>query len=204
VFFSDFPPINFTKGGRKKMEKEIKNIGVIGSRDLPFPYAGKVGDVVDALLEKGFHIASGGAIGVDQFCLDRVLASDSSDKCTIFAAWKNYKGFPVKVRPYVREAREKGASILWGLASAKEQRSLVRVALLKRNERLIEACYGLVAFIAAGSRGSMFTISKAVKKHLPLVVFPVGCELPHFSSVKWVALRCGGCWEWGFKAVYLR
>ena len=91
-----------------------------------------------------------------------------------------------------------------GLVQGKEPHSIVRMALLKRNEKLVQASYGVVAFITAGSKGSLFTISKAVKAHLPLVVFPVSCELPTFQNVKWVALRCGGCWEGGFKAVYLK
>ncbi len=90
------------------------------------------------------------------------------------------------------------------------------MALLKRNERLIEACYGLVAFLMPASKGTIFTISKAVNAHLPLEVFPVDAQgfshklnfnpviLPEFSNVKWVALRCGGCLDGGFKAVYLR
>ena len=182
----------------------IRNIGVVGSRSLGFEYADKVGQVVDDLLERGFYIASGGALGTDQFCLERLISSGNSDKCSIFSAWKNYAGFPAKVRPFVREARQNGATLFWGWSQGKEPQSMVRMALLKRNEKLVEACYGLVAFINAGSRGSVFTITKAVKAHIPLVVFPVNCELPKFTNVKWVALRCGGCWENGFKAVYLK
>jgi hypothetical protein len=194
---------------KKPCQKEvsspaIKNIGVIGSRSLPFAYADKVGQVVDDLLERGFHIASGGALGTDQFCLERVISSGNADRCSIFSAWKNYAGFPAKVRPFVREARQEGATLFWGLSQGKEPQAMVRIALLKRNEKLVQASYGLVAFITAGSKGSIFTINKAVKAHLPLVVFPVGCELPKFTNVKWVALRCGGCWENSFKAVYLK
>lgn len=182
----------------------IRNIGVIGSRSLPFSYADKVGQVVDDLVERGFHIASGGALGTDQFCLERLISSGNADKCSIFSAWKNYAGFPVKVRPFIREARQNGATLFWGLSQGKEPQAMVRIALLKRNEKLVQACYGVVAFITAGSKGSVFTITKAVKAHLPLVVFPVGCELPQFTNVRWVALRCGGCWENSFKAVYLK
>ncbi len=182
----------------------IRNIGIIGSRSLPFSYAEKVGNVVEDLLERGFHIASGGALGADQFCLERLISSGNSDKCSIFSAWKNYAGFPAKVRPFVCEARQNGATLFWGWSQGKEPQSIVRMALLKRNEKLVEACYGLVGFITKGSKGSIFTISKTVKAHLPLVVFPVDCELPKFTNVKWVALRCGGCWEGGFKAVYLK
>ncbi len=182
----------------------IRNIGVIGSRSLSYAYVDKVGQVVADLLERGFHIASGGALGTDQFCLEKLISSGNSDKCAIFSAWKNYAGFPAKVRPFVRKAQQDGATLFWGWAQGKEPQSLVRMALLKRNEKLVEACYGLVAFINAGSKGSIFTISKAVKAHLPLVVFPVGCELPQFSNVKWVALRCGGCWDSSYKAIYLK
>jgi hypothetical protein len=185
-------------------ETAIRNIGVIGARSLPFSWAGRVGDVVDDLLGRDFYIASGGALGTDQFCLERVINSGNASKCSIFSAWQNYAGFPVKVRPYIRAAKQKGASLFWGWAQGKEPPSMVRIALLKRNEKLVQACYGLVAFINASSKGSIFTITKAVKAHLPLVVFPVDCELPRFTNVKWVALRCGGCWDNSFKAVYLK
>ena len=41
-----------------------KVIGVIGSRSLPVGKAELVGSVVDDLLKRKFHIASGGAVGV--------------------------------------------------------------------------------------------------------------------------------------------
>ncbi len=194
----------------------IRNIGVVGSRSLPIAYADKVGLVTEDLIERGFHIASGGALGTDQFCLDRIISTENAAKCTIFSAWQNFSGFPVNVRPYVREAQKKGASIFWGYVSKEVPPYVVKMALLKRNERLIEACYGLVAFLVPGSKGTLFSITKAVKAHLPLVVFPINHQgfetkqifnpliLPAFSNVKWVALKCGGCWEGGFKAVYLR
>lgn len=182
----------------------VRNIGVVGSRSLPFGYAGKVGQVTDDLVARGYHIATGGALGADQFCLERVITANQASKCVIFSAWQNYAGFPVKVRPFVREARKYGASVLWGWSTGKECHSAVRLALLKRNERLVEACYGLAAFMMPASKGTSHTVSLAVKAHLPVVVFPVNCEPPQYRFVKWVPLRCGGCWEGAFKAVYLR
>jgi predicted Rossmann fold nucleotide-binding protein DprA/Smf involved in DNA uptake len=194
-----------TKETRAINQKQgIRNIGVIGSRSLPYTYRQKVGEVVDDLLSRNFNIASGGAIGADQFCLDQLINTNNCAKSTLFSAWKNYKGFPAKVRQFARQAQQQGTSIIWGPATGQEPQALIRFALLKRNERLVQACYGLVAFIMPNSRGSLFTISKAIKAHLPIVVFPVGCELPHYKTVKWVPLRCGGCWEGGFKAVFLR
>jgi hypothetical protein len=185
-------------------KKLVKVAGVVGSRSLPFEYVGKVGDVTEDLINRGFHIASGGALGTDQFCLERVFASGNASKCSIFSAWQNYKGFPVKVRPYIRDARQAGATIFWGLAQGQEPQGLIKFALLKRNEKLVNACYGLLAFLMPSSRGTLFTISKAVQAKIPVVVFPIGCELPHFSNVKWVPLRCGGVYEGAFKTIYLK
>ena len=41
---------------------------------------------------------AGGAIGADQFVVERLLRLGQSEKATIFSAWKQYSGFPVKVR----------------------------------------------------------------------------------------------------------
>jgi len=191
------------KQGASLCKASIRNIGVVGSRSLPFEYADKVGNVVEDLLGRGFHIASGGAIGADQFCLERLISSQNSSKGTIFAAWQNFKGFPVKVRPYVREAREAGATIIWGLAQGNEPHGLIKLALLKRNEKLVQACYGILAFVMPSSKGTLFTISKAIQARLPVIVFPVNCELPHFPNIKWNPLKCGGVYEGSFKTVYL-
>lgn len=194
------------KGGRVKVATAgvIKSVGIIGARSLDYRLADKVGNVVEDLLARNFHIASGGAIGTDQFVIERLLRIGQSDHCTVYSAWTNYGGFPIKVRAMMRQFKSYGGHLLWGPSAGKETHHVVRMALLLRNQRLVEACYGVVAFINGSSRGSIFTIKKAVKSHMPLVVFPIDCHLPIIESVKWVPLRCGGCWENGFKAVYLK
>tara|TARA_B100000315_G_C14388392_1_gene500728 strand:+ start:109 stop:711 length:603 start_codon:yes stop_codon:yes gene_type:complete len=182
----------------------MRSIGMIGSRSLPQPLAERVGNIVEDLLSRHYHIASGGAIGADQFVIERLLRIGRSDSCTVYSAWKNYAGFPVKVRAMMRQFKEYGGHLLWGVASGKEAPNLIRMGLLLRNQCLVDACYGLVAFIDGHSRGSLFTIKKAASKRLVIVVFPHECQLPVLSYVKWVPLRCGGCWEGGFKAVYLK
>ena len=93
---------------------------------------------------------------------------------------------------------------MWGISSGKESRLSITRALLQRNTQLVEACEGLVAFLTAESRGTFFTLKEAVIRKKKLVVFPIGRELPGFQVVKWVPLKCGGCWEGGYKATYLR
>lgn len=177
-------------------------IGVVGARSLGYEYAELVGQIVDDLLTRNNHIATGGAIGTDEYAICRLLRTGYSDRCTVFAAWKGFEGFPAKVRAAVRQFKDYGGHIVWGPAGKNE--ALVKTALLMRNIRLVDACYGLVAFITGDSRGTVFTIKKACAKRKPTVVFPIDCCLPEIPNVKWVPLRCGGIWEGAVKAVYLR
>jgi predicted Rossmann fold nucleotide-binding protein DprA/Smf involved in DNA uptake len=51
----------------------IKSVGVIGSRRLPYLQANNVGSIVEDLIKRDYHIATGGAIGADQFVLERMI-----------------------------------------------------------------------------------------------------------------------------------
>ena len=177
-------------------------VGVVGARSLSYQYADHVGQVVDDLLTRGNHIATGGAIGTDEYVLCRLLRYGHSDHCTVFAAWKGFDGFPSKVRAAVRQFKDYGGHIVWGPAAKSEP--MVKTALLMRNVRLVDACYGLVAFITPDSRGTIFTIKKAAAKQKPIVIFALNCDAPDIPNVKWIPLRCGGMWEGAVKAVYTR
>ena len=193
----------------------IRSVGVIGSRGLPYPVAEKVGQITEDLIARGYHIASGGARGTDHFVIEKLLKIDQTQHGTVYSAWQNYTGFPATIRATLREFKEKGGSILWGPITGKEPDFMVKQSLLFRNARLVEACYGLVAFLTPDSRGSVFTLKRALEKRLITVVFPSTFRtadtpvvdsglLPKVDYVKWVPIKCGGCWENGFKAVYLR
>lgn len=194
--------INQVENRYQKVVEGPRLIGVVGARSLGYEYADLVGQIVDDLLTRNNHIATGGAIGTDEYALCRLLRNGYSDRCTVFAAWKGFEGFPAKVRAAVRQFKDYGGHIVWGPAGKNE--ALVKTALLMRNIRLVDACYGLVAFITGDSRGTVFTIKKACAKRKPIVIFTVDCHLPEIQNVKWVPLRCGGIWEGAAKAVYTR
>ncbi len=181
-----------------------KSVGVVGSRSLPYSLADKVGNIVHDLIYRKYHIATGGAIGADQFVIERIIRIGLLDRCTVYSPWQNYAGFPVKVRAMIRQFKDYGGHLLWGEVGGNEPQHLIKMGLLLRNQRLVSACYGLVAFIDGNSRGSIFTIQKAAQKRLTMVVFPHDCHLPEIDIVKWVPLKCGGVWDDGFKAVYLK
>jgi len=182
----------------------IKNIAVVGSRKLSPKYSNQISQIVDYLLSKHYHIASGGAKGADDFVLRQLLHRDRADRGVIFSAWDTYKGFPADVRKHIRYFHQNGGSIMWGTSSGAEPIMAVKMALLHRNIRLVQACEGVIAFMNADSRGTFYTVREAVKAKKKLVVFPINRELPGFSIVKWVPLKCGGCWDGGYKAVYLK
>lgn len=183
---------------------EERCIGVIGARSLPTDSSPLVGDIVEDLLDRGFHIASGGAVGTDEYVAYHLVHIGMADKGTIHTPWASYKKFPVKLRALARQFKEYGGSILWGDIRGDKDYSAVRAGLLARNVRLVDASHGIVAFLHGDSRGTLFTLSRATALHKPIVIVPVDRDLPTFSSVRWKPLLCGGCWEGAYKAVYLK
>ncbi len=181
-----------------------KLVGVIGSRSLPLQYAEHVGAVVEDLIKRKNQIASGGAVGTDEYCLAYLVHIGEADKGTVYSPWSTYEGFPVKVRVLSRQFKEYGGSIVWGNLRGQEEYAVVRAGLLARNMRLIDAVTGIVAFLHGDSHGTLFTLRKALSAHLPVVIFCIDRRLPEFANIKWKPLICGGCWEGAFKAVYLK
>ncbi|MGE4170820.1 MAG: hypothetical protein AB7F28_08915 [Candidatus Margulisiibacteriota bacterium] len=187
------------------VEKAVKTIGVVGSRSLGgYEVHDRVGNVVDYLLRRGHSLATGGAVGIDQFALDRVVERGQQDRCSIFSAWNSFGGFPGTIRKQIRGFKEGGGHVVWGAACTQDHHNVVRGELLLRNIKLVQACDGIVAFLSRNSRGTVFTLKQAAAKRLSLVVFPLEGELPTIACVKWVPLRCGGLWEGAVKAVYTR
>ena len=196
--------VSVSQHEKTSMKRSIKSIGIIGSRTLPYSLANQVGDITQDLIKRHYHIATGGAIGADQFVIERLLSQGLSDHGTIYAPWQNYNGFPIKVRAMTRQFKQYGGHLLWGQINKTDPQHLIRMGLLLRNQRIVSASYGLVAFIDGHSRGSIFTIKKAAQQRLIMVVFPHNCHLPEIDCLKWIPLKCGGCWENGYKAVYLK
>ncbi|MDR2406986.1 MAG: DNA-protecting protein DprA, partial [Bacteroidales bacterium] len=76
-------------------------IGIVGSRELPESFRGQISDVVRYLLERGYHIHSGGAVGADLFVLQSVIDCGAYSRAAIFSAWSSVVGFPRIVQPYI-------------------------------------------------------------------------------------------------------
>lgn len=150
------------------------SVGVIGSRSLPVRFAPLVDHVVSLLLARGFSVASGGAMGADQFALSAVLRQGASSRSVVYSAWSSAAGFPFSVRPQVERFIGSGGNVVWGSSSIGSPRQVAVSALLRRNRRLVSASSVIVAFLHGPSRGSLYTIRHAVSRGVPVIVFLCG------------------------------
>lgn len=171
----------------KPQTRTRKYIGVIGSRQLPAIYKSKVKEVIRQLLDKGYDIASGGAVGADNFALEAILELDSAPRGIIFSPWRYPDQFPIPVRENIRKFITEGGKVVWGdtpphpptpfgLRRTGAHRPVIVAGLLGRNLRLLSGAVGLVAFPFGESRGTFFTVHKARKKGIPVFIFNFGKE----------------------------
>ena len=149
-------------------------IGIVGSRSLPASFSPLISSLVSALVARGFRVASGGAVGADQFALSALVEKGLSASGVVYSAWSSASGFPVSVQPFVSRFLASGGQVVWGSGSSSQPRSAVVSALLGRNSRLVSACSLVIAFVHGQSRGTLYTIRQAVRKGIPVYVFLCG------------------------------
>jgi len=148
--------------------------GIVGSRSLPASFSPFISSLVSALVARGFRLASGGAVGADQFALSALVEQGASASGVVYSAWSSASGFPVSVQPLVSRFLASGGQVVWGSGSSSQPRSAVVSALLGRNSRLVSACSLVIAFIHGQSHGTLFTIRQAVRRGIPVYVFLCG------------------------------
>jgi len=149
-------------------------VGVIGSRSLPVRFAPLVSSVVSLFLSRGFGVASGGAIGADNFALSAVIGQGACSRGVVFSAWSSVSGFSSSVRPDVERFIGSGGTVVWGSAPVGSPRQVAVSSLLRRNRRLVSASSVIVAFLHGPSRGSLYTVRHAVSCGVPIIVFLCG------------------------------
>lgn len=160
-------------------------VGVVGSRSLPASFAPLVSRVVASYLARGFTVASGGAVGADQFALSALVEQGASPRGVVFSAWQSAGGFPAPVRPLVARFVASGGRVVLGSGLLGGSRGSVVSALLARNRRLVSSSSVLVAFLHGPSRGTLYTVRQALGLGVPVVVFLCGggaCLPPDLSS----------------------
>ena len=148
-------------------------IGVVGSRTLPQEYQGQVCQIVEYLLDREHVILHGGALGCDHFVLQTLLANHSSDRGILFSAWRDIDSFPSAVQPDVRRYLDADGQIIWGDSIGSQYYSAICAGFHARNQRLVDSCAGLIAFIYGKSRGTLSTVRYALSYGLPIIIFVI-------------------------------
>lgn len=77
-----------------------KSVGVVGSKSLPYSLADKVGLITEDLIKHKYHIATGGAIGADQFVMERLLRLACPISAPGITLGKITQAFPSKSVPW--------------------------------------------------------------------------------------------------------
>lgn len=149
-------------------------IGIVGSRSLPASFSPFISSLVSAFVARGCRVASGGAVGADQFVLSALVEQGLSASGAVYSAWSSASGFPVVVRPLVSRFLASGGQVIWGSGSPGSPRHQAVSALLGRNQRLVSACSFVIAFVHGQSRGTLYTIRQAVRRGIPVYVFLCG------------------------------
>ncbi len=179
------------------MSERGRGIGIIGARALPDSFREQVSAVVRYLVEHGYQIHSGGALGADLFCLQAVIEHSACSRGVIFSAWSSIAGFPREVQRFAEQFVSHSGRVEWGMTRPHSSHSLAVAGLLARNQRLVSASYGIVAFLYGESRGTTQTILQAIARGLRVVVFLCGGDavLPRLGCGRWIQLRCPAtCW----------
>jgi hypothetical protein len=178
-----------------RVSEKGRGIGIVGARELPESYREQVYGVARYLLDSGYCIHSGGAVGADLFALQSIIDCGAYHRASIFSAWSGVSGFPRIVQPYIQQYIHHGGQISWGVVQPHSSRRMVIDGLLSRNSRLVRTSCGLVAFLYGESRGTCGTIRQAVRHDIKVAVFDCGggASLPVISGGVWYRLNCSGC-----------
>jgi predicted Rossmann fold nucleotide-binding protein DprA/Smf involved in DNA uptake len=175
-------------------------IAVVGSRSLAGSWASRVHEVVGSLLARGHFVGSGGALGADLFALRSLVQRGRSACCGSVVFLPGALGSaPASSVPFLSRFVHLGGRVVVGSAPARASRNEFVSALFARSRALVSGSAGVVAFVSGRSSGSWFTVSCAVERGLPVVVFPAegSGSLRMLGAGRWVRLRCWpGAFRW--------
>ena len=210
---------------RGRCAVSVSSVVFCGSRSLG---AGSCGDLVSAVVRSvvraGRSVSVGCAVGGDELVLRSVVAAGGSAR--VFAVGEpSGRGFwsrsflrgESSVRRLLAGAPASASvSVSWAAGGPVSGRLSGR--LLRRSLRSVwwsarsGAGAGLVAFVSGGFRsspGSWRSVRFAVRLGLPVVVFPVGCDVSCFPvsffcgapAGRWVRAGASGVWASGWRFV---
>ncbi|MDC0977717.1 DNA-processing protein DprA [bacterium] len=179
-------------------------IGIVGSRALSAEHRGGVCQTVEYLLERGHCICHGGAIGTDHLVLQTLLDYHCIDRGILFSPWQDRDSFPAEVSQDIQRYLVSGGQTFWGFGQSGQPYPAICTALRARNQRLVIHSDGLIAFVSGKSRGTLSTVSMALKRGIPVIVFRLSGDtaLPTRKGMQWFQINKPGIFQGAFRAMY--
>lgn len=177
---------------------------VVGSRSLPQSWAGHVAAVTTTLIENGWKIVSGGAVGADHMALQAVVEAGRAQDMRVYLPAR-LKDAPPKVRPLLQRLVEDGGRAIQGTLYSHPDHRVYIQALFNRTRQMIADSQAVVAYLAPGSsNGTRFTICQAISRGIPVTVFTTGrVELPELAAWpgRWEKVPGSGFWSAAYRWV---
>lgn len=126
----------------------MKLVAVVGSRELPGLWSGRVSQVVTQLVRRGCRIGSGGALGADLFALQAAvhLGREACEGSRVYLPGSLLQA-PSPCRTALLQFEAFGGKIISGEAAGDmgEREAYIR-ALFSRTVDLVRASSGVVAY----------------------------------------------------------
>lgn len=178
----------------------MKLVAVVGARQLPASWSGKVQQVVADLVKRGCRIGSGGALGADFFALQATIGTGACEGSKMFLPGSVMQA-PATCRGVLLQFQRLGGEVVQGsVAGRGTDKSEYIKALFDRTLELVKASSGVVAFIAGDSKGTWFTCEQAARLGKQVVVFSADGpqSMRSLGCGRWVPVTGAweGAWRW--------
>ena len=177
---------------------------VVGSRSLPQSWAGHVAAVTTTLIENGWKIVSGGAVGADHMALQAVVETGHSRDMRVYLPAR-VEDAPPAVQPTLKALAEQGGRLVLGSLFSHPDHKIYIQALFRRTRQMVADSQAVVAYLAPGkSSGTRFTICQAISRGIPVTVFTTGhVQLPEPGDWpgSWEKVPGSGFWSRAYRWV---
>jgi len=152
----------------------MPTMGIVGSRVESSEMIAQTTEQVTKALDKGWRIATGGAIGTDSTAIKAAMNSGKGSSLDIYLP-KGIDDQPASVRQMIKDAKAAGANVVENAGGS----SNYVTACHGRNQKIVDNSDAVVAIQNNNSRGTQSTINKAnaANKYIKVVSYSKGAKV---------------------------
>lgn len=158
------PSLLYVRGDAPRSEKLV---AVVGTRQPDEAGLALTRRVVGALVEAGFGVVSGGALGIDAAAHEAVLESDGWTGCVLGSGLS--RPYPSQHRGLFQRIVASGGLLISEYAP---QTMPERGHFPQRNRLICALCQGVVVVQCGRQSGALHTAQEAMRMEIPVFTFP--------------------------------